>query len=566
MSGQELQPTLAFQPVVDTPAAHDPSRGQSPCAGLLAGSGPSFASETARLLHTRLRAAVTIMLFVLVAAVVGSFLSGTFTMWGLRCVVIGITAVWWWVLGSGRQFSYSTLRAFELLIFGLIVAQLSLVQWTRIGQLALVDDGVGLTAVRFQYLGAWCLVILIYGIFIPNSWQRAGAMLFAVACLPYALYAAQVHFHPQILELSPPERVATPLPLPFAAAAVGVYAAHIIHATRQSEFKSRQFGQYRLLEQLGSGGMGVVYKAEHTLLKRACAIKLIRPECEADARAVTRFEREVRVMARLTHWNTVEIYDYGRTEDGAFYYVMELLPGLSLDQLMAQSGPLEPARVVYLLRQVCAALAEAHDIGLIHRDLKPANIFASQRGGAYDVAKLLDFGLVREQQSAPAERAAAATHPAANDEPEGVSGTPSYMAPEQALTYDQVDPRGDLYALGAVAYHLLTGQPPFTRDTVLATIAAHAQAPVTPPSQLIASIPSDLEQVVLRCLAKQPEQRYASAGELERALAGCECAAAWNAELAAAWWQRYSTTPQQAGPPTQTANDETLAFVQSPQS
>ena len=177
--------------------------------------------------------------------------------------------------------------------------------------------------------------------------------------------------------------------------AVGsAFGARTISRLRRQVAEARQLGQYRLRRRIGAGGMGEVYLAEHQLLKRPCAVKLIRPDDVADPRALERFEREVRLTATLSHPNTVEIYDYGRTEDGTYYYVMEYLPGLSLAELVERHGPLPPGRVVYLLRQVCGALREAHAAGLIHRDIKPSNIFAARRGGMDDVAKLLDFGLV----------------------------------------------------------------------------------------------------------------------------------------------------------------------------
>ena len=187
--------------------------------------------------------------------------------------------------------------------------------------------------------------------------------------------------------------------------AVGsAFGARTISRLRRQVAEARQLGQYRLRRRIGAGGMGEVYLAEHQLLKRPCALKLIRPEDVADPKALERFEREVRLTATLSHPNTVEIYDYGRTEDGTYYYVMEYLPGLSLAELVERHGPLPPGRAVYLLRQVCLALREAHAAGLIHRDIKPSNIFAARRGGMDDVAKLLDFGLVRPAATARARR------------------------------------------------------------------------------------------------------------------------------------------------------------------
>ncbi len=276
--------------------------------------------------------------------------------------------------------------------------------------------------------------------------------------------------------------------------------------------------------------MGEVYKAEHVLLKRPCAIKLIKAASETNAASIARFEKEVKATAKLTHWNTIEIYDYGRTDDGTFYYVMELLPGRSLEELVEMHGPMLPERVVYLLRQICGALQEAHSVGLIHRDIKPANIFASQRGGVYDVAKLLDFGLVKEGQ----EKADAGSRYGS------FSGTPHYMSPEQASAYEDVDGRADIYSLGAVAYYLLTGQTPFTSKNVLELLVAHQNSVVAPPSRLAPMIPADLDQIILKCMAKKACDRFQDADELRKALDQCGVANQWGPEQAATWWQETS--------------------------
>src|SRR5271165_4009024 len=222
--------------------------------------------------------------------------------------------------------------------------------------------------------------------------------------------------------------------------AVGsAYGARTIFRLRRQVAEARQLGQYRLKRRIGAGGTAEVYLAEHQLLKRPCAVKLIRPGDVTDPRAMQRLEREVRLTARLSHPNTVEVYDYGRTEDGTYYYVMEHLKGLSLHQLVNRHGPLPPGRVVYLLRQVCGALREAHAAGLIHRDVKPSNIFAARRGGMDDVAKLLDFGLVRP--AAPDR----ASHVSAEGR---IFGTPLFMSPEQAMGVRELDERTDIYSLG----------------------------------------------------------------------------------------------------------------------
>jgi len=301
-------------------------------------------------------------------------------------------------------------------------------------------------------------------------------------------------------------------------------------AVARDEVEVNRFGPYRLKEKLGAGGMGDVYEAEHTLLKRPCAIKFIRPGRDADEAAMNQFAQEVRATARLTHWNTVEIYDYGHTSDGSFYYVMELLPGLNLGELVKRHGPLVPDRALHFLRQVCRALGEAHATGLVHRDITPANIFAAMRGGVHDVAKLLDFGLVKQRTNEAAGKPSAV--------PKGhFSGSPLYMSPEQATAYDEADARSDIYSLGAVAYYLLTGNPPFPGKTLLQVLAAHERDAVIAPSRIRTDLPDDLERIVLRCLEKAPNDRFQDAQTLRQALSECDGANRWTEERAAAWWR-----------------------------
>ena len=254
---------------------------------------------------------------------------------------------------------------------------------------------------------------------------------------------------------------------------------------------------------------------------------MIQSDRAGDPRSLARFEREVQAISKLSHCNSVDIYDYGRTNDGTFYYVMEYLPGMSLQHLVEKHGPLPASRAIHLLVQTCDALAEAHGQALIHRDLKPANIFAAERGGVYDVAKLLDFGLAKPLISnSSAELSADGL----------ISGSPRFMAPEQGLGADEVDARSDIYSLGAVGYYLVTGRPPFEGDKPLKVIFAHANQPVTPPSALQKGIPDDLEAVLLRCLAKDPADRFQSVDELAQALGFCQDAGQWTRRDASVWW------------------------------
>jgi CheY-like chemotaxis protein len=283
---------------------------------------------------------------------------------------------------------------------------------------------------------------------------------------------------------------------------------------RANETGLGRVGPYTLIRSLNTGGMGQVFEAEHEQLHRRCAVKLILPELTANRIALSRFEREVQAMASLSHWNTVRIFDYGVTEQHRFYYAMELLDGMNLDEQVTHFGVLTVPRMVHLLTQVCDALQEAHELGLVHRDLKPSNLMCSRVGGVDDVIKVLDFGLVRAIDHA-AVSSSIVTHDG------GLCGTPMFMAPEQALNPSTVDSRADIYSLGATAYFLLTGRPPFSRDTVLATAMAHVNDPVVPPSHHAPQLNNRIDALILKCLEKDPNHRHQSVSELRCDLARC---------------------------------------------
>ncbi len=308
--------------------------------------------------------------------------------------------------------------------------------------------------------------------------------------------------------------------------------------------RAREMGSYQLVDLLGRGGMGEVWRARHRMLARSAAIKLIRTERlvgsapgEIEA-AHRRFEREARATAALHSPHTVALYDYGVSEDGAFYYVMELLDGIDLEALVARFGRQPAARVVHLLRQACDSLAEAHALGLTHRDVKPRNILACRLGVNHDFVKVLDFGLVKMADAGLESRLTI----------EGTAaGTPAYMAPECALGAKDIDARADLYSLGCVAYWLLTGRLVFEADNAMAMALAHVQSAAVPPSKLAGDVPADLERVVLACLEKDRERRPQSARQLDRMLAGCTAGATWTREQAEQWWNEYSPGDEVAG-------------------
>lgn len=516
----------------------DLSRGKVDC---VMGHRPKFAEETADLVRTRLWAATLAMLAVLLVSFVVSLIQGHFYLWWLRASVLLFLAASLAMLARRVTCSLTGLRRVELWIFGLVLFQLGFVFASRMLAFAEQGDRLTVSAVHHLFLGAATVLLFIYAIFIPNAWKRGLVVLLSGAAIPYLILWMVRWYSPEVNAALAQEGFAMPIPLPLVSALVGVFGLHVINSARQEAFKARQFGQYRLKEKLGAGGMGVVFKAEHTLLKRPCAIKLIQPSKETNDRALAMFEKEVKATARLTHWNTVDIYDYGRTEDGTFYYVMELLDGKSLKDLVDGYGPMPPGRVVYLLMQVCEALSEAHCRNLIHRDIKPANIFAAQRGGRFDTAKLLDFGLVKEKSHGGQVGNEA-------DDQRSFSGTPMFMSPEQAFSYDDVDGRADLYSLSAVGYFLLTGQPPFTGNDVLKILAAHANAPVPRPTIRNGQVPADLEKVILRGLAKRPDERFPDALAMQRELEQCGCRTDWSVQQAADWWKGMRDLPVKATP------------------
>jgi tRNA A-37 threonylcarbamoyl transferase component Bud32 len=302
-------------------------------------------------------------------------------------------------------------------------------------------------------------------------------------------------------------------------------------AARKAALKARQLGQYALDDKIGEGAFGAVYRAHHALMRRPVAVKLLQTE-KLNQSSAARFEREVQLTSQLTHPNTITLYDYGRTPEGIFYYAMEYLDGLTIDRLVKQYGAQPEGRVIAILRQVCGSLAEAHAIELVHRDIKPANIFLTQRGGVPDFVKVLDFGLVKVRDVQGGAELTMA---------EATLGTPLYMSPEAVEHANEVDARSDLYSLGAVGYFLVTGEALFDCLT-LGEVLMHQvkDLPVRPSERLGKPVSPDLEELLMRCLAKKPAARPANARELDDALARCRSAADWTRDLADEWWRKLA--------------------------
>ena len=497
--------------------------------------------DNRQILRRRLMIIATVMTIIITVSTVDWFLSATEdTDYIARLIafVISLTAAI--ILYRKHNLSLRQIRIAELLVManvGLLAVDLDIRMTFNVVEADKPNMSGMLASINNWNYVTWSLIIFIYGVFMPNRWQRAACVLLPMAAAPYLVteltaYLVQEEHEKNIRELMYSDLLGRPLSPPLIAACISIFAAHTIHGARTSAFQARRLAQYRLIDLIGEGGMGRVYKAEHLLLKRSCAIKLIQPDKNADARALRRFEREVRATAQLTHPHTVQVYDYGQTNEGIFFFAMELLPGMNLGELIKKTGPLPPDRSVHFLIQVSDALREAHEVGLIHRDIKPGNIFISERGGIRDYTKLLDFGVVREVKVDPSLSQTAMM----------IAGTPSFMAPEQATHPEQTDARSDIYSLGMVGYYMLTGELPFKGKNPIQIMMAQVNQTPTPPSAIQTGIPADVEAIILKCLEKNPENRIPSAAQLRDDLLACKCSRDWTATLASQWWKEQQPT------------------------
>ena len=385
-----------------------------------------------------------------------------------------------------------------------------------------------------SWVSVW---VVLFTVVVPTSPRRAlVSALLSVSSVPVVIGlvivsgATTFRLHPAEFFFG----LVFPYLLVVCMAYVG---ARVVYHLGTEVKRARELGSYRLEEKLGQGGMGEVWRAQHRMLARPAAIKLIRPSADGNQgggvteEAFRRFEREAQVTARLRSPHTVDLFDFGIAADGAFYYVMELLDGLDAHALLRRFGPVPPERAIYLLRQVCHSLSEAHSLGLVHRDIKPANIYLCRYGEEYDFVKVLDFGIVRAVGDR-VDTSQLATRDTA------VHGTPAFIAPEQALGAE-LDGRADIYATGCLAYWLLTGHFVFTAETPMGLVMQHIQATPTPPSSRTDQpIPPALDAIVLSCLAKDPANRPQSAGALSDLLATVE-AKNWTQTRAREWWMTH---------------------------
>jgi hypothetical protein len=415
-----------------------------------------------------------------------------------------------WPQGALRLIDGSTTTIAALfhsmMVFGTVPGELPGLSYTRM-----------LLLVTFGFLGR--------AIVVPSSARRTLLFGLLATCFPVA--TSHFWYTSQSLTTVPASLHAFFTAMwCLGGVVISTLASYVIFGLRQQVREAWQLGQYTLLEKIGEGGMGAVYRASHAMLRRPTAVKLLPPE-RAGAERLHRFEREVQLTSQLTHPNTVAIFDYGRTPDGVFYYAMEYLEGLNLEDLVRIDGPQPAGRVVHILRQVAASLTEAHGIGLIHRDIKPANvILVAERGGAADVAKVVDFGLVKEL-----EEVASLTLESR------LAGTPHYLSPEAISSPDDLGPESDLYSLGCVGYYLLTGQRVFEGRTVVEVCGHHLHSqPVPPAEHLGRDVPETLSALLMACLEKGPERRPRSARVLVDMLEACHDVEPWTEAMGQAWW------------------------------
>jgi serine/threonine-protein kinase len=434
--------------------------------------------------------------------------------------------------------SLPTLRFIELALIAAAAVQMAVANYDKLLAAAATGDaGHVATALSVGLLG-FTILMGAYAIFIPNTWARASIVIVALSLATPLTWWVAVSRHPEIRILATPISSGRTVPdlalLTLIAVAVCTMGTMLIGRYRRTAFEARTSNLYDLRHLIGAGGMGEVWMAEHKTLARPAAIKIVRPDLLADGdkaagtRVVKRFALEAKATATLRSPHTVEIYDFGVTEQGVFYYVMEYLDGLDLGTLVERHGPLPAPRAIHLVRQICASLEDAHAHSLVHRDIKPANLFACRMGTEYDFIKVLDFGLVKDQR--PTEQTQLTV--------EGLTtGTPAYMPPEMALQSGSVGPAIDVYALGCVAYWLLTGKLVFDEPTPVAMIVNHVKtAPPAPSTRTEMQISPELDAVILRCLEKDPGARYPTMRALSEALAAVDPGPVWDTDQAREWW------------------------------
>jgi serine/threonine-protein kinase len=512
-------------------AAPDSSRSASDPVS----SGSTARAEDAVAIQIGLRRALTIgcamwtSFFLVDVAVVRYMNAGSLRYFGAVRLVVGVVMLAvLFRLFRRMMLSELALRAYDVLAY------------------TAAAIGIALMCVEFRglaspYVPGFCLVLLGRTGTSQDPWHRGLVMTAIPVGSFFAVLFGAALFVPRVAAQAHDPAAITTLLINSAyvlsTSVLLVMCGHIVWSLRRQVFEARSLGRYRLKRRLAAGGMGDVWVAYHPGLKRDVAVKILRPEMrERSERALARFEREVHATAELMHPNTVRVFDYGTTEDGLWYYVMELLEGETLAAHVSRLGPLSPARAIHVVGQAARALGEAHERGIVHRDVKPENLFLTSLGGEHDFVKVLDFGIakVRNPDGSMTETGC-------------VLGTPAYISPEVAVG-QEADSRSDVYGLGGVLYYLLCGRPPFDADTPGALIFAHVhERPALPSSMLGRPIPPDIEAVVMRALEKDPANRFDTSAELALALSACTLAGTWTFHDATGVARRSSRPPPSSG-------------------
>ncbi len=513
----------------------------------MASAGPTPISEDTEegraLLQDRVALFWKVMFFITLLSTTLGALGAVVKPGGIELVFsLGQTAqtgAFWWLSARGQR-SIRFSRTLELaglvanLTAGAVLGRFVIAEFAREHSLV-TSEGTLMTDayVTLLHVAGYAMWLAVRAALVPSS-PRYTMLVTAAAGVPLVACTALVPTADGHLALRAQDAGAYPW-LPGTSAMLWGFGiitcaviSWVIYGLRAEVREARRLGQYVLEEKIGEGGMGEVYRARHGMMRRPSALKLMRSDA-AGASGLLRFEREVQLTARLTHPNTITIFDYGRTHDGVFYYAMELLEGATLQRIVEIDGAQPASRVVRILEMACGALGEAHAIGLIHRDIKPANIMLCMQGGEHDVVKLLDFGLVKELRVEGDAKLTGANV---------ITGTPQYMAPESIVDPESADARTDIYSLGAVAYYLLAGTDVFDGTSLVAICSQHLHETPRPLSARGVAVPAELEALVLACLAKKPEDRPESAAELRRRLEACAIER-WTEDDARGWWTQH---------------------------
>ncbi|MEM9412247.1 MAG: serine/threonine-protein kinase [Planctomycetota bacterium] len=459
----------------------------------------NFNESIRQLLRNRLLNMVaTILFFLFVIKCISITLHGiSLSQFLSRLVSIAVCSGCWFYLLKNPDIDFLQLRLIEVLTLAIPVFEAMLVLVQEVQERIDLGDVSEVPTIFALISFSTAIIIAIYGLYVPANWQRIATFTTLAGLCP----AATAYFHSQFVSASIPgypEIISITMTL--AMSTVVSYASHLVQSVRRQAAEAKYYGQYQLLDEIGSGGMGRVFKARHRMLKRPAAIKLIRTDLAKDLEKIAEFEHEVQLSASLSHWNTVQIYDYGRTESGEFYCVMEFLEGMTLGQKIRR-GKLSMTQTVHIISQICDGLAEAHDKGMIHRDIKPANLFLTEIGNDPEVVKILDFGIaVMKHETFRLQK---------------VSGTPAYMSPEQ-IRSGQIDSRSDIYALGLVIFECLAGHRLMAANSMQELLDMHTSK--NPSLHEIPDSAKSFIPIIEKCVEKDPSRRYRDVTELKTAI------------------------------------------------